>query len=823
MPVDPTDPVTGTENGDTLSGANGSDTLFGLGGDDSLTGEMGDDSLVGGDGNDTLRGGHGDDTLIGGDGDDEIEGLYGNDVIDTGAGNDHVFGRDGDDLIYGREGDDHLIGSIGTDTVFGGAGNDTLAGSQGNDEIHGGDGNDLAFIGVLEGSDRIFMDAGNDIVDGNSAGSSFYADGGAGNDTLTSGVGDDTLLGGAGNDLLNGGSGNDTLSGGGDSDTVSGGDGDDVFIVQDVPGTLLITDFNANGAADLIDLSMLEGYDSASSVSEVMTFGPFQSTLTLNVTGGELVLTVLSETPLQAADLGLAGVLEGTETGEGPTQLGEDTGPDGAGEDNDQDSDPDTYVLEGPDAGYFLIDPDTGELSNIDWFSPSYDQVWDANGDRVYEVSILERDADGAEVDRDDLELVVTETGAHWRDAQSGELVGEETLDGGAGEDTLDGGTEDDPDEGSDTGGGEDTNNNGGITYSISGADAAIFVVDPDTGDVDYQSWFTPSYDEVWDMDRDHIYEVSVLGTDTNGDEVSRSDLQLVVSETDATWRDAVEDEDTDDPALGENTIIGDAGDDSIAGEDAQGVIYSIAGPDAGVFEVDPDTGDLTNQSWFTPSYDEVWDMDRDHIYEVSVIGQDADGNDVSQSDHELVVTQTGAEWRAAILDQDLPEDEADPTQDDSPSENIVAGENAPGVSYAAAGEDASISEVDPDTGDLSYQSWFNPSYDEVWDMDRDHVYEVSVLGTDVDGNEVSHSAHELVVTETGAQWRLVNADPQTASDTEEALPEGVDMSETQMTSSAEFASAQDLMAALTLQNTEETMDLPIEPAEEDAMEDILL
>jgi Ca2+-binding RTX toxin-like protein len=754
MPIDPSAPVTGSENGDTIQGTDGADTLLGLGGDDSLVGDLGDDSLVGGSGNDTLRGGYGDDTLEGGDGDDEIEGLYGNDVIDTGAGNDHVFGRDGDDLIYGREGDDHLIGSMGTDTVYGGAGNDVLAGSQGNDEIHGGDGNDLAFIGVFEDSDRIFMDAGNDFVDGDSAGSSFYAEGGSGNDTLNAGVGDDTLLGGSGNDVLSGGSGNDTLSGGGDDDVVSGGDGDDVFIVQDVPGSLLITDFGANGAADLIDLSELAGYDTAEAVSSQMTFGPFQTTLNLDVTGGSLVITIHHESPLTAENLGLSGALAGTDTGEGPTEFG--GGGDGGGSGGDpDDTSMDTFVLEGPDAGYFLVDADDGSISNIDWFTPQYSEVWDANSDRTYEVSVVERDTDGVEIDRSNLELVVTQTGVSWFDADNGEMIGEETLTGGNGEDTIDGG--------GDTGG-------DGTVYTLAGADAGVFTVDATTGDLAYQNWFTPNYDEVWDMDRDHIYEVSVIGTDADGVEISAQHLELVVSETDAVWQDAVIDDGTGDG--GGETDDGEPGEDTYAGDNVDGVTYSLTGDDAAIFVIDPDTGDVSYQNWFTPNYDEVWDADRDHIYEVSVVGTDANGDEVSRQGIELAVSETEVVWQEAVEGEN-PDDgdgPTDPTEDD----NTFAGPNVDGLTYTLIGEDTGVFVIDADTGDVSYQNWFNPNFDEVWDMDRDHIYEVSVIGADADGIEVSQHDIELVVTETEVLWQDAGAppvDPETPEEPVVAAP----------------------------------------------------
>ena len=690
MPIQPDGSIHGTNDADILVGDDGNDTILGFDGDDSLSGEDGDDSLVGGAGNDTLRGGHGDDTLIGGEGDDEIEGLYGNDVIDTGAGNDHVFGRDGDDLIYGREGNDHLIGSIGTDTVYGGAGNDTLAGSQGNDEMHGGDGNDLVFIGVYEDSDRIFMDAGNDFVDGASAGSSFYAEGGDGNDVLNSGVGDDTLLGGAGNDILHGGAGNDTLSGGGDNDIVTGGDGDDVFVLQDVPGSLQILDFGANGAADMIDLSQITDYETAADVSAVMTFDQTTTTLSFAVTGGELVVSIHSEAPLTAEDLGLTGILVGTEledTGGGDdstggggddTTGGGDTGGGGGGGSND------TYTIEGPDAGHFVVDPNTGELSNMDWFIPSHTRVWDVNGDGIYEVSVIEHDATSAEIGRSDMELVVTPSGATWRTADGGDDTtgggGDDTTDGG-GDDSTDGGGDDTTGGGGDDttggggddttgGGGDDTTGGGGddttggdSVFTLQGEDAGVFQVDADNGEVSYQQWFTPSYDEVWDMDRDHIYEVSVVETNSAGDEIGRSDMELIVSETDAVWQEADPTNTDDDDTGSGDTGSGDTGtggqdpqdpDQSVDGSGGtEGLSYTLAGHDADIFDIQGDTGVVTFKSWFEPSYDDVWDLDRDHIYEISVHGTDDAGDEVVRTDLELVVSPTDATWRVAPGDGD--------------------------------------------------------------------------------------------------------------------------------------------------------------------------
>lgn len=150
-----------------------------------------DDNFVGSDEGDVIRG-------LGGN--DLIDSRFGNDLVFGGAGNDTIFARDQDDTVHGDDGDDSLIGGLGNDTMYGGEGNDLLAGSQGDDEIHAGNGNDVVFTGVFEGSDRIFMDAGNDVLDGAAADSSFYAEGGSGDDEFRSGHANDTLDGGTGND-----------------------------------------------------------------------------------------------------------------------------------------------------------------------------------------------------------------------------------------------------------------------------------------------------------------------------------------------------------------------------------------------------------------------------------------------------------------------------------------------------------------------------------------------------------------------------------------------------------------------------------------------
>lgn len=181
------------------------------------------------------------DTLLGGSGIDFLDGRGGNDVLG---------GRSGDDTLLGGDGDDDLGGAYGNDLLDGGPGNDNLDGGLGTDRLLGGGGNDILFLG------------------GNGT-----AEGGDGDDRLTSTGGNSTLEGGAGNDSFeiyssnggtiqaNGGNGNDSFvfrlgSASSAQLVLSGGEGRDSykFIMAD-QASHVITDFQPG--QDSIDLASL--------------------------------------------------------------------------------------------------------------------------------------------------------------------------------------------------------------------------------------------------------------------------------------------------------------------------------------------------------------------------------------------------------------------------------------------------------------------------------------------------------------------------------------------------------------------------------------
>ena len=198
-------------------------------------------TVVGTDGDDLIIGNDGDDLLQGGGDPDIIKGKEGNDTVQGGTGGDRLEGNEGNDLIEGGEGDDALIGGPGDDTIDGGDGLDLAiySGTRADYvvstyadagiryvQVEGPEGTDtltnverLVFdnriVQIQSGGgspggigDILFADGTRRIADDRIFLTGFgfaRAEGGMGEDTISSLATLDTVInGGPGNDLLSG-------------------------------------------------------------------------------------------------------------------------------------------------------------------------------------------------------------------------------------------------------------------------------------------------------------------------------------------------------------------------------------------------------------------------------------------------------------------------------------------------------------------------------------------------------------------------------------------------------------------------------------------
>ena len=196
-----------------------------------------------------------------------------------GSGNDELIGNAAANVLTGNAGDDWLMGGAGADTLNGGAGFDvasyqsatagvtaTLGSAEGTGDaagdryisIEGLEGSE--FADTLSGSnldDTLWGMGGNDTLDGGNGADTLW--GGDGADTLRGRNGNDILLGEAGADVLEGGNGDDVLDGGPGDDILTGGLGNDRFVLADLGGTDVITDFRRGDTIDVSGIDAVPG------------------------------------------------------------------------------------------------------------------------------------------------------------------------------------------------------------------------------------------------------------------------------------------------------------------------------------------------------------------------------------------------------------------------------------------------------------------------------------------------------------------------------------------------------------------------------------
>lgn len=172
-----------------------------------------------------------------------IENVVGTNEGDTLEGSflaNHISGGEGYDNISGGGGADTLEGWTEPDTIDGGSGADTIDGGPGGDDVDGGDDDDTVIGGNLSwydgGKDRLAGGEGDDTVIGNDKGWMSSEDPDPYFEFLYGGPGDDDLLGGVGPSLLAGGEGADLLNGGDGLDTSTYAGRSDDIVVK-IDGT----------------------------------------------------------------------------------------------------------------------------------------------------------------------------------------------------------------------------------------------------------------------------------------------------------------------------------------------------------------------------------------------------------------------------------------------------------------------------------------------------------------------------------------------------------------------------------------------------------
>ncbi len=364
------------------------------------------------------------DRLRGNDADNIIDGRGGYDDIYGMGGNDRLFGGNGDDKLVGGEGDDELNGGSGIDLLYGEAGNDTLHSSDGRDLLDGGDGNDTFLVNYADPSTyelELFGGNGLDTVDYSSSSYRVIADLRTNKITrylgfadwfgteysvqdsinsienVTGSTGNDVLDGHSATNFLNGGDGNDLINGRGGSDWLIGGAGNDV-ITLDYSATARGIYSGGSGTDKLVINLSAADLSNTTLLSDIAGFGKllFQSA------GGEqtqnFIFTAQTQTltlnGIEQLEVTVDGVVNVAPTLNSALSVNENSTTVGTLQMNDSQRPlPQGFIDGGADAARFTLNSETGVLQFVT--APDFEAPTDADGNNVYELTVLAGDGLG--------------------------------------------------------------------------------------------------------------------------------------------------------------------------------------------------------------------------------------------------------------------------------------------------------------------------------------------------------------------------------------------------------------------------------------------
>ncbi|WP_386679118.1 ExeM/NucH family extracellular endonuclease [Loktanella sp. R86503] len=319
-------------------------------------------------------------------------------------------------------------------------------------------------------------------------------DGTASNDVIFGGFDNDIIDAGAGRDLVFGGFGNDTILGAAGSDTIFGGAGTDTAIYEGGVENYTISFKPARGFS-AAQAKITDGAGDTDTLRSVERLYFAADDYTADLTGGNNAVLARGDAASVAANVGT--VLTGLD-------------------DNDFDFDGDNLQISGID---------TSDLTGTATLQPDGTISYDAAGafDHLAEGEVatttLRYTVTDGRGSVDTATVTITVTGVN--DAPTLDLTDVMVFENSTAVLTATGADVD----------------GDLLTYTISGADAALFVIDPATGEVAFAD--NPDFEAPVDQDGDNVYQIAITATDTGGLSAT-SDIAVTVTDVEDTAQPSV-------------------------------------------------------------------------------------------------------------------------------------------------------------------------------------------------------------------------------------------------------------------------------------------
>ncbi|HAF27815.1 MAG TPA: hypothetical protein DCG75_02100, partial [Bacteroidales bacterium] len=359
-----------------------------------------------------------------------------------------------------------------------------------------------------------------------------------------------------------------------------------------------------------------------------------------------------------------------------------------------------TYTISGTDAADFTINASTGVVSMI---ARNYENPADNNTDNIYELTITATDDDGNNdseswtVAVDDVIELATFTINPIGNTNINENGAYVTVAPGITGTPI-----------------------GTVTYTLGGADATSFTINPLTGVV---SMLARDFENPADANLDNTYELNITATDADGN-LDSEDWTVSINDVIEIANFSI------DPisvaSVNENNVYTSIT-PNLSGDTPIGnITYALGGADASDFTIDPITGVV---SMIARNFENPEDNDLNNIYQLSITVIDDDGN--TDSEDWTVTVQDLVEVVTFSIDpiDDVVIDENNIYTSVTPS---ITGAPVGTIDYTLGGVDAGNFSVNSTSGVVSMVA---RDFENPLDANVDNIYELTLIATDDDGN----------------------------------------------------------------------------------------
>ena len=274
-------------------------------------------------------------------------------------------------------------------------------------------------------------------------------------------------------------------------------------------------------------------------------------------------------------------------------------------------------TLEGPDAGLFAIDPDTNTLVFI--APQDFEIPGDADSDNIFNITLVATDAtNDALVATEDIAVTLIDI----VDAAPTLIVDDVVPSLAEGETFVTAFTA-----AADAGG-------PAPILTLEGPDAALFSISPDTNAVVFiapQDFEAPS-----DVDGDNVFNITLVATDaTNDTLVATENIIVTLTDIDDDIADSAPTLTAESVSVAENQTTATTAIATDTDDDDDDPVFSLEGPDAEFFAIDPATGVISFIA--APNFESPEDEDADNVFNLTVVA--TDGNDAVFSSEDINIS----------------------------------------------------------------------------------------------------------------------------------------------------------------------------------------